>query len=177
MGTGESVHGGEEDLAEYVGQESGSSSVGAMGGTVIFATAVGAIIGVASTLVVDCIRWHRERSERNRTELRVAFTQYLTALTSARDAFSRIELSPERVGRGHISVGEYGVYGAQQQLELVASQAVVDLAGRATLALLDFHDAVAAGNAPETTEYLQAWRAVRETRRALLDSMRTRLRT
>jgi hypothetical protein len=148
-----------------------------MDGTAIFATAVGTILGVVSTLVVDHVRWRRDRSERERDALRTAFTLYLAALAQARDAFSRAEPVPERVGRGHIAITEHGVYSAQQQSELVAPQAVFELAGRATLTVLDFYDAVTAGHGPDSPEYLQAWRAARDARRAVLESMRTALRS
>jgi hypothetical protein len=144
--------------------------------TAIVATAVGTVLGVFSTLAADRIRWRRDTSERDRDALRTSFMEYLAALARARDAFSRAEPSPERVGRGHVAIGEHGVYAAQQQLELVAGQQVVDAAGRATLAVLDFHDAVVAGHAADSAEYVQAWRAAREARRRLIDDMRTALR-
>ncbi|MFI0941367.1 hypothetical protein [Streptomyces sp. NPDC021020] len=148
-----------------------------MDGTAIVATAVGTILGVVSTLAADQVRWRRERSERDRDALRAAFTLYLTAVTQARDAFARAGPAPDRVGRGHLAMGEHGVYSAQQQVELVAPQAVADMAGGVTLAVLDFYDAVTAGHPPDSTEYVQAWRAVRDARRALLGAMRAALRS
>ncbi|MFB7779994.1 hypothetical protein [Streptomyces bauhiniae] len=108
--------------------------------------------------------------------LRTAFTTYLTTLSAARDAFSRAEPSLERVGKGHVAIGEHGVYGAQQQLELVAPPALMDTAGRATLAVLDFHDAVVAGHTSDSHEYVDAWRVARRTRAALIQEMRKALR-
>ncbi|MEW2314070.1 hypothetical protein [Streptomyces bauhiniae] len=140
------------------------------------ATAVGTVLGVLATLLTDQARWRRDRSERERDVLRTAFVGYLAALSAARDAFSRAEPSPERVGKGHVAIGEHGVYAAQQQLELVAHQALVDTAARATLAVLDFHDAVVAGHAPNSCQYMGAWRAARRTRMALINEMRIALR-
>ncbi|WP_432168494.1 hypothetical protein [Streptomyces sp. bgisy031] len=133
------------------------------------------MLGVLATLAADHIRWRRERTERNRDTLRAAFTAYLTALATAKDTFSRAELSPERVGKGHIAISEHGVYAAQQQLELVAQPALVDKAGHATLSVLDFHDAVVAGHAPASPQYVHAWRAARQTRAALIEEMRKAL--
>ncbi|MFZ3569921.1 hypothetical protein ACOKM5_23225 [Streptomyces sp. BH097] len=136
------------------------------------ATAVGTVLGVLATLLADHVRWRRDRSERDRDTLRAAFTAYLTALSTAKDAFSRAETSPERVGKGHVAIAEHGVYAAQQQLELVAQRAIVDRAASATLSVLDFHDAVAAGHAPNSSEYVNAWRSARQTRAALTEEMR-----
>lgn len=102
--------------------------------------------------------------------------EYLTALAQARDAFSRSELRPERIGRGHVAIGEHGVYAAQQQLQLVAQQPVVEMAGRATLSVLDFHDVVVAGHDSDSVEYIRAWRTAHEARSALTEEMRTALR-
>ncbi|WP_245938921.1 hypothetical protein [Actinacidiphila glaucinigra] len=102
--------------------------------------------------------------------------EYLAALARARDAFSRAEPSQERIGKGHLAIGEHGVYAAQQQLELVARRPIIDLAGQATLTVLDFHDVVVAGQNADSVEYLQAWRAAREARHALIQEMRTALR-
>ncbi|MGW4303103.1 hypothetical protein ACWEHT_25515 [Streptomyces sp. NPDC004646] len=142
----------------------------------LVATAVGTVLGVLATLMADHVRWRRDRSERERDTLRAAFTEYLTALSAARDAFSRTEPSPEAVGKGHVALGEHGVYAAQHQLELVARRILVDKAGRATLAVLDFHDAVVAGHASGSPEYVSAWRTARRTRAALITEMRKVLR-
>jgi hypothetical protein len=141
----------------------------------LVATAVGTVLGVIATLVADHVRWRRDRTERDRDALRTAFTEYLAALSTARDAFARTEPSPDRVGKGHVAIGEHGVYAAQQQLELVAQRTLVDKAGRATLSVLDFHDAVVAGHAPDSSEYVHAWRAVRQARTALIEEMRIAL--
>jgi hypothetical protein len=141
----------------------------------LVATAVGTVLGVLATLVADHVRWRRDRSERDRDTLRTAFTEYLTTLSAAKDAFSRAEASPERVGKGHVAIGEHGVYAAQQQLELVAQRTLVDKAGRATLSVLDFHDAVVAGHATNSREYVNAWRVARQTRTALIEEMRKAL--
>jgi hypothetical protein len=144
--------------------------------TAIVAATVGTVLGVGSTLVADRIRRRGERSERDRTELRTCFMEYLGALAHARDAFSRIEPSPERVGRGHTAIGEYGVYNAQHQLELVVPVSVPDKAGKATLAVLDFYDSVVAGYESDSDEYRKVWRAAREARGMLVEAMRTALR-
>ncbi|WP_394431666.1 hypothetical protein [Streptomyces sp. SGAir0957] len=139
------------------------------------ATGVGTVLGVLATLIADHVRWRRDRSERDRDTLRAAFTEYLTSLSTAKDAFSRAAPAPERIGQGHVAIGEHGVYAAQQQLELVAQPTLVTKAGRATLAVLDFHDAVVAGHAANSLAYVRAWRSARQTRATLIEEMRKTL--
>ena len=142
----------------------------------LVATAAGTVLGVLATLAADHVRRRRDRAERDRDTLRTAFAEYLTTLSTAKDAFSRAEPAPERVGKGHVAIGEHGVYAAQHQLELLARRTLVDKAGRATLSVLDFHDAVLAGHATDSREYVDAWRAARQTRAALIEEMRKALR-
>ncbi|MFI9028845.1 hypothetical protein [Streptomyces sp. NPDC053560] len=139
------------------------------------ATALGAILGVVSTLLADRVRWRRELSERDRDALRASFAEYMAALAKARDTFSRAEPAQERIGKGHIALGEHGVYAAQHWMELVASQSVVEKAHEATSAVLDFYDVVVTGHDVDSTEYRQAWRAARDARRAVLEAMRAAL--
>jgi hypothetical protein len=142
----------------------------------VLATAVGTVLGVFSTLVADRVRWHRDRSDKQREVLRASFVEYLSALAQARDAFARAEPSRERVGRGHVAIGEHGVYTAQHLLELVAAQPVLDRARQTTLAVLDFHDAMVGGHDADSEAYLHAWRAVRDARGMLVEAMRADLR-
>ncbi|WP_234380313.1 hypothetical protein [Streptomyces sp. CMB-StM0423] len=101
--------------------------------------------------------------------------EYLTALSAARDAFSQAAPSPQQVGKGHVAMGEHGVYAAQQQLELVAERTLVDKAHHATLSVLDFYDVVVAGHDSDSRDYLRAWRSARQSRTALIEEMRKAL--
>ncbi|WP_237538329.1 hypothetical protein [Streptomyces sp. SID486] len=58
----------------------------------------------------------------------------------------------------------------------MAQRPVADMAGRATLSVLDFHDVVLAGHDSDSAEYLHAWRAARENRQALIEEMKKALR-
>ncbi|MFF0386250.1 hypothetical protein [Streptomyces sp. NPDC004286] len=142
----------------------------------LVATAVGTVLGVLATLVADHVRWRHDRSERERDTLLTASTEYLTALATARDAFSRAEASPGLVGKGHVALGEHSVYAAQQRLELVAQRALAEKAGRATLTVLDFYDVVVAGYDANSHEYVDAWRTCRQARSALIEEMRNVMR-
>ncbi|MFI2236898.1 hypothetical protein [Streptomyces chrestomyceticus] len=144
--------------------------------TTLTATAAGTVLGVMATLAADHVRRRYDRSERDRDTLRTALLEYLTALSRAKDAFSRSEPAPERVGKGHIAISEHGVYAAQHQLELVAPPSLLDKARRATLSVLDFHDVVASDRTPDSGEYVHAWRVAGQARAALIEEMRVTLR-
>ncbi|MEU6108419.1 hypothetical protein ABZ853_08450 [Streptomyces albidoflavus] len=139
------------------------------------ATAVGTALGVLATLFADHVHRRRDHAEHDRESLRAAFSDYLTALSTARDAFIRAEPAPERVGKGHLAISEHGVYAARLQLDLVAPRTLTAKTGPAVLSVLDLHDTVAAGHAPNSPEYLRAWRAARRTRAALIEEMRKSL--
>ncbi|MBD0741928.1 hypothetical protein [Streptomyces sp. CBMA152] len=54
----------------------------------VVATAMGALIGMGSTLLAERTRWRRNLGEQERGELRTAYARYLEAATLARDAIS-----------------------------------------------------------------------------------------
>ncbi|MGW4459896.1 hypothetical protein ACWEJQ_27500 [Streptomyces albidoflavus] len=139
------------------------------------ATAVGTVLGVLATLFAEHVRRRGDRTDHDRETLRTAFSAYLTALSTARDAFIRAEPAPERVGKGHIAISEHGVYAERLQLDLVAPRTLTAKTGPAVDSVLDLHDAVVAGHAPDSPEYLRAWRAARRTRAALIEEMRKSL--
>ncbi|SCE25165.1 hypothetical protein GA0115237_11085 [Streptomyces sp. ScaeMP-6W] len=57
------------------------------------ATAVRTALGVLATLLAT-------------------FSNYLTALSTARDTFTRAEPAPEHVGKGHMAISELSAYAA-----------------------------------------------------------------
>lgn len=62
--------------------------------TAIVATAIGAVIGVVSTLTADHVRWRRDLSERDRDAMRTSYAQYVEALTQARDEITQTSRDP-----------------------------------------------------------------------------------
>ncbi|GHE91008.1 hypothetical protein [Streptomyces fumanus] len=145
--------------------------------TAIAATAVGAVIGIASTLTADHLRWRRDLSERDRDAMRSSYAQYVDALTQARDEITQTSRDPgltaeERADNVRTVIGRHGVYAKQHQLELMAPVKVVRLAISAANELAGYRDSVINGFTREDPECVEARRAYREARYRLIDAMR-----
>jgi hypothetical protein len=148
--------------------------------TSLVATAVGAIIGVGSTLATDRVRWRRDTGERDRETLRTVSAQFLEALTEARDVISDASRSghlptEERAQLARASILTHGVHSKQYQLELLAPPEVAQLAGDAASQLLLYRDAVVAGHTRDDPECAQVRRAFREARQKLMAALRSSL--
>ncbi|MFF4162913.1 hypothetical protein [Streptomyces sp. NPDC001741] len=148
--------------------------------TALVATAVGAVIGVGSTLVTERVTWRRNAGEQDRETLRTTAAQFLEALTEARDTISdasRSELLPvdERAQLARAAFLTYGVHAKQYQLELLATPEVAECAKDAAHQLVLYRDAVAAGHLRDAPECAQARRMFREARQKLMAAMRASL--
>ncbi|MFD5845594.1 hypothetical protein [Streptomyces chartreusis] len=148
--------------------------------TAIVATAIGAVIGVVSTLTADHVRWRRDLSERDRDAMRTSYARYVEALTQARDEITQTSRDPgltveERAESVRTVIGRHGVYASQHQLELTAPVKVVRLAIKAAHELAGYRDSVINGFMREDPECAKARRAYREARYRLIDAMRVSL--
>ncbi|MER5745667.1 hypothetical protein ABT097_20640 [Streptomyces sp. NPDC002225] len=148
--------------------------------TALIATAVGAAIGVGSTLVTDRATWRRGTREQDREALRTAAARFLEALTEARDTISdasgSAHLPPdERAQLARAAFTAHSLYSKQYQLELLAPSEVAESARDATHQLLRYRDAVAAGHLRDAPECAGARRAFREARQRLMAAMRSSL--
>ncbi|MGV9311144.1 hypothetical protein ACWDR0_02980 [Streptomyces sp. NPDC003691] len=147
-----------------------------MGWTVVLATVIGAGIGVGSTLAADRIRWRRETAERERDQLRTACADYLVALAEARDGISWASRDPAtppdgRAEQARTAFAGQAVYAKLYILQLIAPEALVVLAGRASERLTRYRDAVSDGALRDDPACTEARRAFREARRALMAEM------
>ena len=148
--------------------------------TAIVATALGAVIGIVSTLTADRVRWGRELSERDRDAMRTSYAQYVEALTQAHDDITQASRDPsltaeERAASVRTVIGGRGVYAKQHQLELTAPTTVVRLALKAAHELAGYRDSVINGFMRADAECTEARRAYREARYSLIDAMRSSL--
>ncbi|MET9468355.1 hypothetical protein ABZY44_26925 [Streptomyces sp. NPDC006544] len=148
--------------------------------TSLVATALGAVIGVGSTLTTDRVRWRRDTSARDRETLRTVSAQFLEALTEARDAISDASRSghlpvDERARLARAGILDHGVHAKQYRLELLVTPEVARLAGEAAYELLLYRDAVAAGHTRDDPECAQVRRAFREARQKLMAALRAAL--
>ncbi|MEV0527091.1 hypothetical protein AB0I66_27030 [Streptomyces sp. NPDC050439] len=106
--------------------------------------ALGGVIGSGSTLLADRLRWRRERElrqsdlareavERQTALRRETYTQYLAALSKARNGLREVAHAPtlshdERVDKLRELFLSSGAYELRFQMQLSASTDLVDLA-------------------------------------------------
>ncbi|MEV8451308.1 hypothetical protein AB0467_01575 [Streptomyces sp. NPDC052095] len=114
-------------------------------------TALGAVIGVGSTLVTDRLRWRRERAGQSLDVRRQLYAEYTAALSRTRTALDECareeghgEERRQRVREVFLAPGAYEI---RHQLAIVAPREVVDTARSAFLVLRDTRDLLVAGAA------------------------------
>ncbi|MFC8914425.1 hypothetical protein ACFT5C_01525 [Streptomyces sp. NPDC057116] len=144
--------------------------------TALISTALGAVIGVGSTLLADRLRWKRDTGERERETLHATYAQFLEALTLARDLISHASRDPTAAEENRRSVTtallDHGVHVKQYQLELLAPPQVVAKARDAADKLAAYRDVVAEGGRRDDPACTKARRAFRSSRQELMEAMR-----
>ncbi|GAA3247154.1 hypothetical protein [Nonomuraea helvata] len=134
----------------------------------LFSTALGAVIGIAATLLADWTRANRNQREESRTVRRQLYGDYLAALSltrhhlrvAARNAGSPIE-DKARLALEAFEAG--GAYQARYQVALVAPGHVTDASTAAFNALRSLRDLIEGGGGansdPAFREAQQQWAA------------------
>ncbi|MFF2007582.1 hypothetical protein ACFVWY_00715 [Streptomyces sp. NPDC058195] len=112
-------------------------------------TALGAVIGVGSTLVTDRLRWRRDRAGQSLDVRRQMYGDYTAALSRIRTALNECAQTgvparerPQRVRELFLAPGAYEI---RHQMAIVAPREVVDAARSAFLVLRDTRDLLAEG--------------------------------
>jgi hypothetical protein len=113
-------------------------------GTLI-GTALGAVVGVGSTVLAERSRWKREFATRERSERRQLYGDYLAALSRTRNELRRLSRSPsvpaeERARLAGESFRSGGAYELRYQMAITAPEPVAEPSERALRALRDLHD-------------------------------------
>ncbi|RLU86257.1 hypothetical protein CTZ27_25095 [Streptomyces griseocarneus] len=121
-------------------------------------TALGAFIGVASTLAVNRVQWRRDTAKRERDELRTACVEFLSAVTQAREQIlhaSREGHAPtdERVRKARSALADHDVLPKRVQLHLVAPPELGEMAYATVNKLIRYRDAVAEGATHDEVEF------------------------
>ncbi|MFF4972703.1 hypothetical protein [Streptomyces sp. NPDC001083] len=147
--------------------------------TATISTALGAFIGVASTLAADRVRWRRDVSERDRDGLRGIYAEFLDALNSARAVITEANRASgddrgERIAAARNAIAGRGVYTKRYQLELTAPEPVVTQTVLTVNRLIAVREAVV-NTTTDSPEYLAAYAEFRQARTTLLRVMRTSL--
>ncbi|MFF8710065.1 hypothetical protein ACF07T_01285 [Streptomyces sp. NPDC015184] len=120
-------------------------------------TALGAVIGVGSTLLTDRFRWRRERAGQNLDVRRQVYADYTAALSRIRTALNECAQmnipSEERSQRVRELFLAPGAYEIRHQLAIVAPQEVVDAARSAFVVLRDTRDLLVEGATVDSPAY------------------------
>ncbi|WP_344437869.1 hypothetical protein [Kitasatospora nipponensis] len=140
-------------------------------------TALGGLLGVSSTLLVDRYRWRRDRDLRTENLRRQVYGEYLLALSRTRnqlrDIAHEMTLAPaERAQQVREAVRDGGAFEQRHQLRLAAPHHVLDLAERTHLALRTLRDCVAGGHTAADQRYQDDLTAYAAASRAMRDAMR-----
>ena len=140
-------------------------------------TALGALLGVGSTLLVDRARAGRERAQRSEQLRRQVYGDYLLALTRTRiglrDIVHDAHATPrERVQRADEAIREGHAYALRHQLQLCAPQRLVTLTDRAHAALRDLRESAGSAVSPQDPQYLAARAAYEAATTELRAAMR-----
>lgn len=120
-------------------------------------TALGALIGVGSTLLVDRFRWRRERADRALENRKQLYADYSAALSRIRTALNECaHEGPEAEERSRIVRELFlapGAYELRHQLAILAPPEVVKASRAAFLVLRDTRDCLLAGADAGSTSY------------------------
>ncbi|MFJ9615925.1 hypothetical protein [Streptomyces noursei] len=123
-------------------------------------TVLGAVIGIASTLMADRARARRSRAEGDQAARRQLYGDYLAALARTRNhlriaARSADTPAEERARMALEAFRDGNAYELRYQVAIVAPDAVVDASTTAFRALRDVRDVVEAGAVHTAREYLE----------------------
>ncbi|MFF8592552.1 hypothetical protein ACF061_14090 [Streptomyces sp. NPDC015220] len=122
-------------------------------------TALGAVIGVGSTLIADRLSWRRERAGQSFDVRRQLYADYTAALSRMRTALNEAAQAnlptQERPGRLRELFLAPGAYEIRHQLAITAPQAVVEAARTAFVVLRETRDLLIDGAAVESPAYTE----------------------
>ncbi|MEE1736941.1 hypothetical protein PUR49_10575 [Streptomyces sp. BE147] len=120
-------------------------------------TALGAVIGVGSTLLTDRFRWRRERAGQNLDTRRQLYADYTASLSRIRTALNECartnipaEERPRRVRELFLAPGAYEI---RHQLAIIAPREVVEAARSAFVVLRDTRDLLVEGATADSRAY------------------------
>ncbi|MHC3820059.1 hypothetical protein [Streptomyces sp. DT9] len=123
----------------------------------LVSTALGAAIGVGSTLLADRARWRRDRAGQDLDVRRQLYADYTAALSRIRTALNECVREdipaaerPRRIREEFLTPGAYEI---RHQLAIVAPPEIVDAARSAFVVLRDTRDLLAAGASVDDAAY------------------------
>jgi hypothetical protein len=150
-------------------------------GTLI-GTALGAVVGVGSTVLAERSRWKREFATRELSVRRQLYGDYLAALSRTRNELRGLARSPsvaagERARLAGESFRSGGAYELRYQMAITAPEPVAEPSERALRALRDLHDRLEAGDIHTDESWVECHEAFTTAMTALQAAMRADLET
>lgn len=122
-------------------------------------TALGAVIGVGSTLLADRLSWRRDRAGQSLDARRQLYGEYTAALSRMRTALNECAQAdipaderPQRVRELFLAPGAYEI---RHQLAIIAPRDVVEAARTAFVVLRDTRDLLQRGAAIDNAAYME----------------------
>ncbi|MFE2629426.1 hypothetical protein ACFYZU_24680 [Streptomyces sp. NPDC001651] len=126
--------------------------------TTLAATALGAFVGVGSTLLADRVRWRRDQVDRTRQERRQIYVTVLTKYRLAYEDMREAALTGdgrERAAAVRQAFRSSGCDEARESALLCAPQAMADALEAVYATLRDLQDAFATGDPPLDSPAMQ----------------------
>lgn len=142
-------------------------------------TALGALIGLGSSFLVDRQRWRRDRELHKRSDLRSAYAAFLQATAEASEILWNISVgydSDETAqARARTVLRDSSVLSRQFELSLVASDMMADATSALIKLLIGYRDAVGQGLSHDDEEVRRPRKEFNRERERLIRVMRETL--
>ncbi|WP_037675364.1 hypothetical protein [Streptomyces griseus] len=143
-------------------------------------TALGAVLGVTTTLLAERSRWQREHSARERAVKQELYAEYLGALSLTthrlRDLKRSVGLSrEERMGQAGEILGSTNAYHLRYQVLIIAPEHLGNMANQAFARVRDLRDRFDEADVCTDPEWASAMAALTEALIALRTAMRADL--
>ncbi|MGW1255756.1 hypothetical protein ACWD5Q_11350 [Streptomyces sp. NPDC002513] len=143
----------------------------------LLGTALGALVGVGSTVIVDRVRWQRDQTARQRDIKRQLYGEYLAALMRTRNQLKDIASSSlgaeDRALQAAESFREGGAYELRYQMSITASAVVVEHSDASLRRLREVRNQIQEGVTGDDLK--EAYSIMMTTVKALWDAMRSDL--
>lgn len=141
---------------------------------------VGAGIGMGSTLLVDSMRWRREKSARQESARREVYAAYLVALAKWRNGLREVAYNPslgpdERWGIARRALPESQAYEKRMEMFITAPPDVVRHSEATYKSLRNLKDPIANGLLQDSVEYRELVSAFEAKLQGLRSAMRADL--
>ncbi|MGW0766109.1 hypothetical protein [Streptomyces sp. NPDC002676] len=142
-------------------------------------TALGALVGLTATFILDRSRWRRESEQRRRDDRRAVYTSFLAATAEASEILINIarghDSDESAANRAQTVIRDSRVLSRRLELSLVAEPAVMREANCLVDRLRDYRAVVGQGLADDAEAVDEARVAYNEQRDQLVETMRKTL--